>query len=181
MAYVIIRQSEGRTGQDGVVFSQWWSFVATVDCQSSFGRKCVRRCKVYNPILITRQLIALGFLIGCTFAPNLKTFAGQHIYWGTWIAKWWLVVIWSDAVLDSIFWVRGQAIFYLEVDWGISTPHRTCPQVTVWNHSSKVFMKRPDEFIGTLCRHGHVSLSSPGANGRQIFIIAIAYRLTTFV
>ena len=23
------------------------------------------------------QVLALGFLVGCTFAPNLKTFAGQ--------------------------------------------------------------------------------------------------------
>jgi len=26
--------------------------------------------------LITEQLLALGFLVGCTFAPNLKIFAG---------------------------------------------------------------------------------------------------------
>lgn len=30
----------------------------------------------FNPALITKQLLALGFLVGCTFAPNLKTFAG---------------------------------------------------------------------------------------------------------
>jgi hypothetical protein len=31
-----------------------------------------------NPTFIAQQLIALGFLIGCTFAPNLKTFAGWY-------------------------------------------------------------------------------------------------------
>ena len=25
------------------------------------------------------QVLALGFLVGCTFAPNLKTFAGENI------------------------------------------------------------------------------------------------------
>ena len=28
------------------------------------------------------QLLALGFLVGCTFAPNLKTFTGENI-WGS--------------------------------------------------------------------------------------------------
>ena len=27
------------------------------------------------------QVLALGFMVGCTFAPNLKTFAGENI-WG---------------------------------------------------------------------------------------------------
>ncbi|KAN0107659.1 Major facilitator superfamily domain containing protein [Russula decolorans] len=29
------------------------------------------------PVLFWSQLLALGFLVGCTFAPNLKTFAGR--------------------------------------------------------------------------------------------------------
>ena len=36
-----------------------------------------------NLIFITQQLLALSFLIGCTFAPNLKTFAGQYFILGT--------------------------------------------------------------------------------------------------
>jgi hypothetical protein len=31
-----------------------------------------------NPRFILQQFLALGFLVGCTFAPNLKTFAGQY-------------------------------------------------------------------------------------------------------
>jgi hypothetical protein len=38
------------------------------------------RDMLYNvlilPYHLQQQLLALGFLIGCTFAPNLKTFAG---------------------------------------------------------------------------------------------------------
>ncbi|KAI3616814.1 mfs transporter [Moniliophthora roreri] len=30
------------------------------------------------PVLFWSQVFALGFLIGCTFAPNLSTFAGEH-------------------------------------------------------------------------------------------------------
>ena len=30
--------------------------------------------------LLAVQVLALGFLVGCTFAPNLKTFTGQHFY-----------------------------------------------------------------------------------------------------
>ena len=26
------------------------------------------------------QVLALGFMVGCTFAPNLKTFAGEDIW-----------------------------------------------------------------------------------------------------
>ena len=26
------------------------------------------------------QVLALGFMVGCTFAPNLKTFAGENIW-----------------------------------------------------------------------------------------------------
>ena len=29
--------------------------------------------------LTTEQLLALGFLVGCTFAPDLKTFAGLYL------------------------------------------------------------------------------------------------------
>ena len=28
----------------------------------------------------TFQVLALGFMVGCTFAPNLKTFAGENIW-----------------------------------------------------------------------------------------------------
>jgi hypothetical protein len=38
---------------------------------------------MFNSILITQQLLALAFLIGCTFAPNLKIFAGQYFALGT--------------------------------------------------------------------------------------------------
>lgn len=30
-------------------------------------------------IFIAIQVLALGFLLGCTFAPNLKTFTGKHV------------------------------------------------------------------------------------------------------
>ena len=30
---------------------------------------------LHQPLI---QVLGLGFLVGCTFAPNLKTFAGQH-------------------------------------------------------------------------------------------------------
>jgi hypothetical protein len=32
------------------------------------------------PILFWSQVIALGFLIGCTFAPNFNTFAGMQAF-----------------------------------------------------------------------------------------------------
>jgi hypothetical protein len=35
--------------------------------------------------------------------------------------------------------------------------------------------------LGSLCRHRHVSLPSPGANGRQISITLITYHVITFV
>ena len=31
------------------------------------------------PILFWSQVLAMGWLIGCTFAPNLKTFTGEFI------------------------------------------------------------------------------------------------------
>jgi hypothetical protein len=31
-----------------------------------------------NPTFTAEQLLALAFLVGCTFAPNLKTFAGRY-------------------------------------------------------------------------------------------------------
>ena len=43
-----------------------------------FWTQVCETLKFVNPIFITQQLLALAFLIGCTFAPNLKTFAGQY-------------------------------------------------------------------------------------------------------
>jgi hypothetical protein len=39
--------------------------------------------KCPNLTFIAQQLLALGFLVGCTFAPNLKTFAGRYHPLGT--------------------------------------------------------------------------------------------------
>ena len=36
----------------------------------------------YYPNLTAMQVLALGFLIGCALAPNLKTFTGQYVYYG---------------------------------------------------------------------------------------------------
>ena len=38
---------------------------------------------MFNPVFIMQQFFALVFLIGCTFAPNLETFAGQYFALGT--------------------------------------------------------------------------------------------------
>jgi hypothetical protein len=40
------------------------------------------KCPI-SPLSIAQQLLALGFLVGCTFAPNLKTFAGRYHPLGT--------------------------------------------------------------------------------------------------
>jgi len=40
----------------------------------SQARDFVIRC--YLDLSVMVQLLALGFLVGCTFAPNLKTFTG---------------------------------------------------------------------------------------------------------
>ena len=45
----------------------------------------------------------------------------------------------------------------------------------------KLLMKWSDGLIGPLYRHGHVSLPSPGKDGRQNFIISGTYHFTTFV
>ena len=31
-------------------------------------------------IICALQVLALGLMVGCTFAPNLKTFAGENIW-----------------------------------------------------------------------------------------------------
>ena len=49
-------------------------------------------------------MLALGLLVGCTFAPTLKVFAGEDII-DRIIA--YLIVVCSDAMLDSIFCVNN--------------------------------------------------------------------------
>ena len=50
------------------------------------------------------QVLALGFMVGCTFAPNLKTFTGENIL-GFSLSG---CIFWhldSYALLNSFFWV----------------------------------------------------------------------------
>ena len=54
-------------------------------CQCSSGHRRVRLDGLlsYPDLAIVVQLLALGFLVGCAVAPNLKTFTGQFILrWG---------------------------------------------------------------------------------------------------
>ena len=32
------------------------------------------------PVLFWSQVLALGWLVGCTFAPNLNTYTGAHAF-----------------------------------------------------------------------------------------------------
>ena len=84
------------------------------------------------PVLFWTQLLALGFLIGATFAPNLATFAGELVsfYFG-WHGKMNARI--SDALSHRVLRVRCLCSFVEPRAEGVS---RTCPQVTVrfWIH-----------------------------------------------
>lgn len=47
---------------------QGWGGIFAVMLMRKLGRL---------PVLFWSQVLALGFLVGCTFAPNLKTFTGM--------------------------------------------------------------------------------------------------------
>jgi hypothetical protein len=53
------------------IFLLGWGGLIAVMLIRRFGRL---------PILFWSQVLALGFLVGCTFAPNLKTFTGENIW-----------------------------------------------------------------------------------------------------
>ncbi|KAI0000632.1 MFS general substrate transporter [Russula compacta] len=63
------------TGEINNLTSNWsifligWGAIIAVMLMRRYGRL---------PVLFWSQLLALGFLIGCTFAPNLKTFAAMR-------------------------------------------------------------------------------------------------------
>ena len=51
---------------------------------SQVHRLSIAACRKAN--LIPRQVLALGFLVGCTFAPNLKTFTGTATKIHVWLS-----------------------------------------------------------------------------------------------
>lgn len=50
------------------MFMAGWGGIFAVMLMRKLGRL---------PVLFWSQVLALGFLVGCTFAPNLKTFTGK--------------------------------------------------------------------------------------------------------
>lgn len=55
---------------------------------------------------LAQQILALGFLIGCTFAPNLATLTGNKT-----LTSRHNLIAYSYAMFDCSFWVSN-AIFY---------------------------------------------------------------------
>ncbi|KAF8500308.1 MFS general substrate transporter [Russula emetica] len=71
--FALAKQDNTTPGEINNLTSNWsifligWGGLFAVMLMRRYGRL---------PVLFWSQLLALGFLIGCTFAPNLKTFAG---------------------------------------------------------------------------------------------------------
>ncbi|THG96852.1 hypothetical protein EW026_g5053 [Hermanssonia centrifuga] len=71
------------------IFLLGWGGILAVVLMRRYGRL---------PVLFWTQLLALGFLIGCAFAPNLNTFAGARMakYRSGWkeVNSIWFKLIW---------------------------------------------------------------------------------------
>jgi len=73
--FALAQQYDTTTGRVNNLTANWsifllgWGSVLTVPLVRRYGRL---------PVLFWSQLLTLGFLVGCTFAPNLKTFAAMR-------------------------------------------------------------------------------------------------------
>ena len=117
------------------------------------------------PVLFWTQLLALGFLVGTTFAPNLPTFAGTRR----------LVVCRdtltnpriSDALPHSVLRVCRPCLC---AELHTERVSRTCPQVTVRfaMHSCLAVHILTLNRLGTVCGHGYLSVSSSGTETQRV-------------
>ncbi|KAI0039273.1 MFS general substrate transporter, partial [Auriscalpium vulgare] len=73
--WALAKQFNTTTGVINNLTTNWSIFVVGWGC--IFSVILIRR---YGrlPVIFWSQILALSFLVGCTFAPNLKTFAGTH-------------------------------------------------------------------------------------------------------
>ncbi|TFK47554.1 MFS general substrate transporter [Heliocybe sulcata] len=73
--FALAEQYETTTGVINNLTSNWsifllgWGGIAAVICMRHFGRL---------PVLFWSQVLAVAFMVGCTFAPNLRTFAAMR-------------------------------------------------------------------------------------------------------
>ncbi|KAI0725283.1 MFS general substrate transporter [Fomitopsis betulina] len=73
--YGLARQYNSTTGQINDLTSNWSIFLLAWGC--IFSVMLIRRFGRL-PVLFWSQVFALGFLVGCTFAPNLATFTAMR-------------------------------------------------------------------------------------------------------
>ncbi|EPT04671.1 hypothetical protein FOMPIDRAFT_110013 [Fomitopsis schrenkii] len=73
--YGLARQFNSTTGQINDLTSNWSIFLLAWGC--IFSVMLIRRFGRL-PVLFWSQVLALGFMVGCTFAPNLATFTAMR-------------------------------------------------------------------------------------------------------
>jgi len=106
-------------------------------------------------------VLALGLLVGCTFAPTLKVFAGEGIV-DQIIAC--LIVVCSNAMLDSIFCVSSSNFSKTKYPGSHLPQYSTSSHCMINDAALYSFSKLG---LGLICCNRFISFSSTSPKGES--------------